>query len=1797
MNYFESLYSSKIKRIVIPIPGFRRYNKTITEEGDSEFIGRERIMSRILSWLTESNNFTGACLVTGYRGMGKSSFVGEALSKIVNHSTINKRIFALLKVVWLLITCHFLMYIPLNKRLAEMGTMHWLILFGLLLIVGCILYQIYRKCIFKQEFLYFPVKINIGRDVYNEKDILYLITKNVYKQYIEYYKSTALHPLPSLASSFTKWSILVALTYHPSCILSLVKHIIPSDSHLYNFFIDFYCYFPYPFYLTYFLIGYSILSACEKAVIFLLARYYSLPFMPLSIVRNDLIRLNERIDASIKQQISGKIKEWGFLREKQYQLASVREIEHELISIFEKINQIGGTPLLFPKIRFIFILDELDKADIKELKTDDKNDEEQEQLIPPSASNDSLGSTYSPRKRKNNLIRTLAGMKYFLSTVKAKFIFVAGQELYDAYLADLSDRQFSLSSIFNEVISVESFLKSHSCDTSILTMTERLLCKQLMTVEQRSKDGHIYPAYETLQHYYALLSTSKNNSKKHPHWKLELEQRILFLYHFLYYLIHTSNGSPKKMILNLETYIRPQSYIDDKYIDEDDKTDFYLNFGDTHNFKINFVHYLAFPTIQGLVNQSQLYTDKLLVSSSFLVNHIYKYHNTGFSWRNLEYIPELLDINKMPGLRDFIGTMINFMRQVHLESIFCGLYLFKFPMHLAEEISIASNRSDELSALFNFSRDDSLAIKEHYLSLIRYYSDKTNTGCEGEATLLPSMHHILGDIYLAEEEYAMAIAEYQTALQLLKKQLEPDPTNVNIDPHLSSYMLFYVRNMLKLGVAYEKRKTYNSAYVTYTELIDKLIDFRYLNEDDLGLTYTQLPYWDYNKDWDNEHTILYLPQDIRNKIIKAHQSPLFNKLLNLKPYTEAIKETEKLQTTEKKYTQWEPGLDTEELSNIQGVQFKTCDLHNELNHISLTPRLKAIISNISVFEDIRFIYIAPLARLFVLEKMQSGGITRLNIDQAVSEFNYLHLLTDSKYKSFLFADFYRKLAEILYYKYQLPQENVIVADKDVIKDKIKEIQEKCSINIADKESEYSVSLFDTLYFYGYDIKKILHDIYHKSYKKKQLNHKEKNVIIYFIQKLGCIPLDKNEYTENSIEKMFDNLRKVISVCINSKIIIPKPQGLFKEVYNCALRQRISIKNGRNLPCYACKYYHISLQTLLQNLIPENNNPSIGRISYVTLIQWIINKGEPQIRNLTELHASLIATTLEGIGNTFLSCIPVTNNNQLILNNNDFIGFFLRLVEAYYDEKEEKDISKDKDKKQAIIDELNKRIDKSNKNYVPISQTEKSILYYWFATLFFSAAGNMLASFRCNRRILEVFSTYIYHAKEKNENSKEKDKKLEKHSDFIRDMEKHIIQRALRRIYAHYEHINFSEAQQLKLFFNKRQDETIPLRYLSHFPEIDEFLTVFYTLKLVFYRKRAHKLKDIDPSAYTKYWNLLKEYHNNIQTGHYKLITTSMQNIQNLQFKVLINECILRECGFKEIFDDDIMNSINNNHFVKVNEALTSYWAKTEIDIHVLLDNIGVVCSPNQSDDKLQRDLIEFLITDSLFCLSKMITQILPQTNSTLYTNSFIAQLYYKMYLWNLIKTGLYYIYRGVESEVVDSQDFFKRIIEQYNENNELTEDVSKKFSTFYQTNISCVQGLSDLPSKPAQKFMEKLKKDVGEDAFKLLDNTYLAESTISLYNKAYEMSHGGNTYKQMISYMNLLDDDLNNDTSQFYLAIERFKQNKNLIEEEKETAEKKSVEKEKNLIERRIKKLKIIVRNSSIYKADNYIQDNKKSNL
>ena len=90
-NKFD-IYSSKVKRVNIPIPEFTFFHKASSEEKvDPKFIGREQISDKLYSWLKD-DHIGGSYLVTGFRGMGKSSFVGRVLNKLVRRTTNRENI-------------------------------------------------------------------------------------------------------------------------------------------------------------------------------------------------------------------------------------------------------------------------------------------------------------------------------------------------------------------------------------------------------------------------------------------------------------------------------------------------------------------------------------------------------------------------------------------------------------------------------------------------------------------------------------------------------------------------------------------------------------------------------------------------------------------------------------------------------------------------------------------------------------------------------------------------------------------------------------------------------------------------------------------------------------------------------------------------------------------------------------------------------------------------------------------------------------------------------------------------------------------------------------------------------------------------------------------------------------------------------------------------------------------------------------------------------------------------------------------------------------------------------------------------------------------------------------------------------------------------------------------------------------------------------------------------------------------------------------------------------------------------
>ena len=162
-----------------------------------------------------------------------------------------------------------------------------------------------------------------------------------------------------------------------------------------------------------------------------------------------------------------------------YDVLTAKELEIEiktLLSLYKKIKK--SKPILF-------IVDELDKLE--------------PEFIEGEEDYFSLGKSRR-LSRKESLVKILASLKSFINTSDAKFIFIGGAELYDASLADIADRESFYSSIFHEVIYVDSFFKDFEKKKIGLTqMVEVYVLKLLFGDELISED------YKRLQYLYIKL--------------------------------------------------------------------------------------------------------------------------------------------------------------------------------------------------------------------------------------------------------------------------------------------------------------------------------------------------------------------------------------------------------------------------------------------------------------------------------------------------------------------------------------------------------------------------------------------------------------------------------------------------------------------------------------------------------------------------------------------------------------------------------------------------------------------------------------------------------------------------------------------------------------------------------------------------------------------------------------------------------------------------------------------------------------------------------------------------------------------------------------------------------------------------------------------------------------------------------------------------------------------------------------------------------------------------------------------
>jgi flagellar basal body-associated protein FliL len=639
-------------------------------------------------------------------------------------------------------------------------------------------------------------------------------------------------------------------------------------------------------------------------------------FVTHRIITRRLRKLNSDITHSTERENSISVNtgntgpEIGTKTKRSRNVADAREIEKKLQDILDDMQRI---PVIMCRPKIVIVFDELDKVEPSDASLEKEN-------LQTKASLFSINAT---RERQTEILKILSNMKYFLSSAKAKFIFIAGREMLDIHLADVSERNNYIGSIFNVVISVPSFLTDHHKgkesipqESSIASLPEEFVCRRLIPHD------YLVESYD-LENYRKYLRKEIFKDIKDKVQKKEKIQKIIsVLQQFIIYLAHVSKGAPKKMMQLFESFIEIHIESDKNnkntlFVQRYHSSRHFLSFNYYKQYTLGIIAYLITPIFYRLAESNiKEHSDKLLVSALRFVDFVFKFHKHSFSWKHLDMSPEMLEANRAPELKSVAVDLLNYLTQVHINKSNFNLSDYKFDGLIANEIFAMTKTDEVFSALFSFSLDETLPLKKHYQDLLGNAKKENKSKSYEFIDAISSLQSVLGDLHYYDDELEEAEVYYKSSIQAYGK-------NKNDGEKTFEQFYVYVRNMLRLGIIYEKRKQYDFAYLTYGELCKRII---------------------------RERTIAVSRWNYKNASLSAYAS--------------------------------------------------TYDISFEK----------------MIYDGLKMLYLPFIARLQILEQSHIGGITHNHLEQLDKDFEFLTKNINHEEAKLLEAEFYSRVADVLYYK-------------------------------------------------------------------------------------------------------------------------------------------------------------------------------------------------------------------------------------------------------------------------------------------------------------------------------------------------------------------------------------------------------------------------------------------------------------------------------------------------------------------------------------------------------------------------------------------------------------------------------------------------------------------------------------------------------------------------------------------------------------------------------------------------------------
>jgi len=849
---FDYASNSKIKKIYLELPDGYRYRHHSFGEGvedDGEFLGRDSILRSFVDTL-KSGSDKGVYLVTGYRGMGKTSFVKKVTRKLRKECEVEK-----LKVPEV---------IELSLAQSQLRDID-----VLKLIVGKIKghlettdeYRNFKRIELSNMFAWlWPVITAIIMAVFliPAQNTVKSVLENLIgittlsaaiSLFIHRFSSWYLHRLAKYPLFTPRILVLLYVVIYIAVLLqpSVLKFVSDWLSYLFQV-----STLRSEELKTYGSLWEEYIKLFFAVVFYSFVIYLLLKFITAYRRENDSItekkslidiyercrNLDDRCHSQVtkedqsQESFATSLSSLFSKNQRTFPIANPREIENELIGILDD---------LAPHFKYIFVFDELDKVDPR-----------LEEIDPSSARDKGINgqpniNSIDTRDRRHMVINILASLKYFVNEAEAKFIFIAGREMFEAALADISDRQSAIGSIFHKVIYVDSFLKDktghkrHISEIGGLVedfVRNFLLGSRIYTGDEKIEENFF-------AQYYKYLIQPENFKSHSAHFNPEKlsgdeAMAVIFTVHnFVNYLIYRSNGSPKKMAKLFEEYVvkidgptDPSSnhvVFGDRNKLGNPLSGYYLYFSYFSQYKLGFTSYLFQPFLTMYSSYMKRYSDNTLVSVPFLIDNLIKFHPFAFSSYNLELLPELLATSSTPITRPFLDQLLVFLGQNHIRRTDSGLFEYKFYDRTHNEITFISKWFEDEAAAFNFTLDETYSVKAHLqqkiISLRSAHATRYHS--QNPIVSIVFLNRLLGDAMFQDEEYQDAIVSYQDALQIIDRERLVHPNT----------FVSYVSVKLKLGLTYEKIKAYEFAMGHYASVIADAKKFlqKYKEEGDSGV--------------------------------------------------------------------------------------------------------------------------------------------------------------------------------------------------------------------------------------------------------------------------------------------------------------------------------------------------------------------------------------------------------------------------------------------------------------------------------------------------------------------------------------------------------------------------------------------------------------------------------------------------------------------------------------------------------------------------------------------------------------------------------------------------------------------------------------------------------------------------------------------------------------------------------------------------------------------------------------------------